>query len=254
MMVPTEIVDHILTFLLSDQDYTALETCSVVFPEIADRHLYSQITFYAPVPKDVPTNAINSKGTYVVDSSRFSLQLIDRPHIAECVRVLRIIITAGAGRLRLPSIARILPQLARLESIAFSASPRQAWPVLDLAFSMAFQNCIRLPSIREVALCNVDGFPLEVFEDCGNLQDLVLYGPCSGGERASASAYPRLCSLGVDSQPDLARIVSWIKNSALHTLTLRMHRHLDFVPFRTLIRECANTLVKIVLDHGYCSE
>src|SRR6266540_2154720 len=35
-MVPTEIVDHILSFL----DHTTLETCLVVFPQIVDRHLY----------------------------------------------------------------------------------------------------------------------------------------------------------------------------------------------------------------------
>lgn len=46
MTLPTEIVDHILGVLHTDQDYTTLETCSVVFPQIVDRHLYSQITMY----------------------------------------------------------------------------------------------------------------------------------------------------------------------------------------------------------------
>ena len=38
-MIPTDIVDHVLSILHSDQDYPTLETCSFVFPFLADRYL-----------------------------------------------------------------------------------------------------------------------------------------------------------------------------------------------------------------------
>jgi hypothetical protein len=89
-MVPIEVVDYILSLLHSEEDYTTLKTCSSVFPHLVDRHLYSQITFYIPFsasPNHSSTsNLFNAKGTFVVDLTKFSLVLIDRPHIANYVR------------------------------------------------------------------------------------------------------------------------------------------------------------------------
>jgi len=49
-MITPEIVDHILSFLHSD--HTTLETCSTVFSQLVDRHLYSHITLRSPAGED----------------------------------------------------------------------------------------------------------------------------------------------------------------------------------------------------------
>jgi hypothetical protein len=262
-MVPTEIMDQIFSFLHSDQDYTTLKTCSVVLPQIVDRHLYSQITFYTrPISalsdllaiSYINEKRINHNGTYVVDPTEFSHLLIDRPHVANYVRVVRIIAVTGFSTgpeftLLLPVI---LSKLSQVESIALRSRGPLPWSTLDPGFCAAFRNCIQFPSIKEVAISNINGFPLNTFHYCKNLRSLLLYGQFTAGKDLSTSSYPRLYSLRVDSQLDLTRIVPWLKSNTLHTLFLRIHS-LDGIPkFRTLIEACSLSLVSLELDDNYC--
>jgi hypothetical protein len=251
-MIPTEIVDYILSFL---QDYTTLETCSVVFPQLVDRHLYSKITFYSPSDSLIdPAIPINDKGTYVVDAIEFSRVLLDRPLVANYVRDIRIILAIGPAMqyaYLLPVISLILSSLSQIESIALSSNVRST---LNPEFDAAFQNSIRLPSIKAIAISNINGFSLDNFNDCKNLRDLLLYGVFQSDKihqsdkSVSASLYPRLSSLRVDSRSDFTRFVSWVKSDTLHTLSLRMY---GFPRSRTLIEACSATLVNLELDLNY---
>jgi hypothetical protein len=60
-MIPTEILYQILGHLQSGEDYATLETCSVVFPQLVDRHLQSEID--SPF-KNLPMGTIDDRGTY----------------------------------------------------------------------------------------------------------------------------------------------------------------------------------------------
>jgi len=272
-MLAAELVDHILSFLQIDEDYASLKTCSLFFPQIADRHLYSHITFYAPDPKEhIPfmsyghafyAQRTNSEGTYVVGPTQFSNLLVDRPHIAKCVRVLRIIAGIGSNQPNpgpqeeptalLPVISSILSDLSQIESIAFSSRLFISWSTLDAVFCTALQNIIRLPSIKQVAISEISGFPLDIFHSCKNLKSLLLYDQCTAGVGASASSYPRLHSLRVSNEPDLSGIIPWMRSNTLHTLSLCIREVDGFSNFLVLINACSASLVSLELDHKYCS-
>jgi hypothetical protein len=267
-MITTELVDHILGFLHSDEDYATLEKCSLFFPQIADGHLYSHITFFTPDPADhLPMTSeqafyarrFNAKGTYIVDPTHFSHLVVDRPHIADCVRTLRIIAGTATGpgpevepTVLLPVISSILPNLSQLDSIAFSSRRLISWPTLDPAFRTALRNIIRSPFIRQVAVSEIVGFPLDTFHSCKSLRSLRLYGQCTAGFGASASSYPRIHSLRLDNQPDLSGIIPWMRGDTLHTLSLFICVPDGLPNFLPLLYACSASLVCLELDHKYC--
>lgn len=255
-MIPTEIVNHVLGFLHSDQDFSTLKTCSAVFPQIADRLLYSEIGFFVygqrvgvPLPSRKTLDA-----AYGVPPTEFSRILLNRPHIANYVRAVRIYIRSGAKIcttsqpiLVLPSI---LPILLHIESISITANGSLSWRGLDPNFRAAFLNSIRSLSIKDVAITNIYYFSLDAFHDCKNLKRLVLDGNFIDGEDVSTSLYPRLCSLSVDNQTDpscQAKVFSWVRGT-LNTLSLRIPWEPDIPKFRPLIEACSTTLVNLELD------
>jgi hypothetical protein len=259
-MVPTEILDQILGHLQSDEDYATLETCSVVFPQLVDRHLYSQIAFYSP-SKNLPMDTtIDDRGAYAVDPTEFSLILNNHPHVANYVRIIHIIVLCQLESFAqvFPAIASILPLLPQIESFAFSASPGLYWPYLDSRFCTAVQNSIRMSSIKDVAISHIQGFPLNALDDCKNLRSLVLYGLAESlrAEDVPTSPYPRLRSLHVDtsyhSECMLTRIVSGMK---LQTLSVHIPSFYgDFPKFQTLIKACSATLVNLEFKYRFACE
>ena len=251
IMFPTEIVDLILGFVHSYEDYTTLETCSAIFPQLVDCHLYSHIILptYSPVQ---PTNPF-SAGNYVVDPTKFSLTLIDRPHIANYVRVVCIFVGTPLAH-DLPVISSILTMLSQINSITLSTHRRLTWSILDPGFRTAFQNTIRLPSLKEVNILNISSFPLSVFDSCNNLKRLLLFNPCTGGEAVTMSSYPRLCSLDVKSQTDMtmSRIVRWMETNTLQSLALLIDSIELITPFGTLLEACSATLVNLEFKYCWC--
>ena len=246
-MIPTEIVDHVLSFLHSAQDYTTLETCSDIFPQLVDRHLYSHIGF-TPSTALFPSRISFNKGAYVINPTTFSSIIVDRPHIANYVRVVVIRLPEYPDS-TLPELSSILPILLHIESISLSVTDGILnWNAPIPKFCMAFRNCIRLPSIKEVAITNIDGFSLDAFHDCENLENLTLYGRFSGGEGTPTSPFPQLSSLSINA----TSVVTWMKSmksNTLHTLCLRMaYVGEDLPKFRPLIEACSNTLVRLELD------
>jgi hypothetical protein len=247
-MIPTDIVDYILSLLHSDQDYTTLEACSFVFPLLADFYLYSQISFC-----ELPNHKEWAKGTYALDPTKFSLILIDRPHIMNLVRVVGVIFDrSGFLQSSLPVLSSILPKLSQIKSITLDATPPLSWSTLDSEFRTALRNSIRLPTIKKVGISDINAFPLETFDHCENLRDLQLYGQFTDSGGPSTPPYPSLCSLRVDSQLKLTRMIPWIQSNTLHTLSLCMSGATDLASFRTLLEECSSTLVNLELSHTSC--
>jgi hypothetical protein len=243
MSNPPELVDHILGFLHGEEDYSTLETCSAVFPELVERHLYSHITFTRPLCPPITHDKYN------VDPTKFSLTLIDCPHIANYVRSVRIYIRKARAR-ELVVISSILPKLSQISSITLDTSVRPyRWPYLDSRFRAAFQDCLRLPSIQQLAISRVTNFPINILDHCENLTHLRLTSHCIVDESISTSfSYPRLCSLVVVGQTDvtISRIVLWIESNTLHSLSLLMDfSTADVTQFRTLIEACSQTLVNL---------
>jgi len=265
-MIPTEIVDHIFSFLHSNQEYTTLKKCSVVFPHIIHRLLYSQISFsirFGNVNShSLPDETTYYEGTYLVDPTEFSLVLNDHPHIVNYVRGVRIIfIRMGSSHPYLATlplvslVASILSNLSRIESIALIAPCTCSWSALHPELCTAFRNCLQLPSIKAVDIGSyLDNFPLTALEDCTNLRGLQLYCGFSEGEGISTSPYPRLRSLRVDTstEPNFTRIISWLKSNTLHTLSFRVAQFRHFSKIRPLIEACSHTLVVLDLDLGFC--
>ena len=259
-MVPTEIMDHILSFLHSDKDYTTLESCSVVFPQIVDRHLYSHIGFtsyYNPAAVALmPSRASFNEGVYIVHPTKFSHMLINRPHVANYVRVVRLCMGSYSTPANRPALfadlSSILPILRHIESISLRANGILQWHTLGAKFCTDFRDIIRLPSIKEVAITNVYGLSLDAFYNCENLKNLVLYGQFLGGEGTPTSSYPQLCSLSVDRHTNPTRMASWIncmKANTVDTLCLRISpKDGDLFKFLPLIEACSNTLVNLELD------
>lgn len=255
-MIATEIVDHILSFLRSD--HTTLETCSTVFPQLVDRHLYSHITLRSPAAED----HTDEDDYYPVDPMKFLGLFFERPQVVLCVSGVRVIITVMPPSLQnvtldvLPVISSILTILSKVQSIELRAEGKLSWDALSSEFCTTFQKCLRLYPIKEAMISNINAFPLDSFDDSKHLKKLFLSGQFTGGEGVSTPSYPRLSSLRVESQPaesqlasDLIKMVSWTKSNSLHTLTLCMHQHMDLPNFKPLIQACSTTLVNLELDH-----
>jgi hypothetical protein len=116
-------------------------------------------------------------------------------------------------------------------------------------FCTVFRNSIRLPSVIEVAIFKINGFSLGAFNDCKNLKHLTLYGKIVDGSFVSPSSYPRLSSLSVNSQPDLARITDWMESGTLKTLSLRISpEEGELLKFWPLIQASSSTMVNLELN------
>jgi len=249
-MIPVEIVDRILSSLHTDQDYSSLESCSVVFPLLVDRHLYSQITFYISGGTLLRSSYFDTDDTYVVDSTVFSRTLFDHPHILNCVRDVRIIlVTLRPLDQHLQVISAILSILTHIESLTLTtAGPLTLWPALGPEFCAAFQNSLRLPSIKKVAISKFNGFSLNSFKDCKTLTNLRLHDlEFVDGRDISTPPYPRLSSLHLTAGLVTGPVVSWVK-STLHTLSLCVNSRFDFPKFRILIAACSASLVNLELS------
>lgn len=261
-MIPTEIVDHILGFLCTD--HATLKTCSTVFPQIVDRHLYSHITLRTPMMED---DTDEEDIYHVVEFNDFIDQLVARPQIILCVLGVRIVIAVMPGRDDvtfecLPMISSMLAVFRKIKSIELTVWGTFSWHALDSDFCSAFQNCLRFPSISKVAISGINGFPLDSFDGCKNLRNLVLCGQFMDSKKVSTSPYPRLSSLRIESrhrdesQPasELTTTVAWMETHTLQTLSLCMLQSLDLPKFQPLIGACSATLVTLELDLSECGE
>jgi hypothetical protein len=266
-MIP-EILDKILGLLHSDSDYTSLETCSIVFPQFVDRHLYSQITLdivggprglISILPLDDIFYHTYQRTYYIVDTTDFLRMLADRPHVANYVRLVQIIIGDTRSFFpqelsnRLSLTSSILSILPHPESIMVGAHKTRtmSWHTLGAEFSTAFRNSVRLPSVKSIAIFNMRHLSLDNFDGCENLENLILNDTFLQGGSVSTPPYPRLRSLHLVHYESFTRVVSWLqKSNTLHTLSLRLFSN-SIPNFFTLIEACSTSLVNLDINHNY---
>ena len=104
---------------------------------------------------------------YVVDPTKFLLLSIQRPQIARYVVAVQIVITFRSCHLTLgplATISRSLSILPKIESIELSAEWGCSWNALGSDFRSIFQHSLRLLSIKQVAISDIEDFPLVSFD------------------------------------------------------------------------------------------
>ena len=243
-MIPTELIDHILSFIRPD--FETLEICSTVFPQLADRHLYSHILLCA--------DQSDYNGVfYFPKFPDFIHQVNQRPHILLFVKNIRIVFMKSSAPNFLPIISKLLPTFSKLQSIDLQGWGPFSWDALKPDFSDAFQMCLRSSLVNQVSISNIRHSPLDLFDDCHNLKKLVLSGHFTG---VSTSSYPSLSSLDIsldtiESPTYLPKIVSWMNSRTLQSLSLSIYHPIDPQP---LLEACSPTLFTLNLDIGHNGE
>ena len=244
-MIHPEIVDHILSFLRPD--FNSLETCSTLFPHLVDRHLYSHLSLHIPINLNEPNKA-EEVFYYSLNLSDFVHRINQRSRILLSVQNLQVIINDHLlTPEHLPVISFLLPNFSKLRSIHL-----QAWGyfVLGPYLSAALQKCFRSPLITEVAISDIGPFPLDLLNNCQNLEKLVLKGLFTD---VSTSSYPPLSSLEIDmpasnkSPTHLPKIGSWMNSRTLQSLSLHILQDIDLQP---MIEACSPTLITLELELG----
>ena len=258
-MVPTDIIDHILSFLQSDP--VSLKTCAQSHPilsKIAERHIYANTTILS----DYHSGIVSDE--HCLRVCELSKTLSDNPYIANYVRSLEIRFEPGADE-DLPLmyyLTKVLPLLALLVSlrkVALIPTGKQE----DVRLSsmsrdmlMTFLLCLRLPSMVEVHLEN---FVLDdtLLHRCQTLKILTL-SQClwypTGLTYTEDPLYPpRLKSLSIvncngeflhDSCP-------WVQTLALRSFSLLRlgdSTSLSYSSLPRILSGCASFLNHLDLD------
>ena len=170
--LPPDVVDYIFSFLQSD--YISLRKCSEGHPflaSLAERHLYTYIAL-----QNHPT-----RNDQKFLPSELLEVFAERPHILDNVFGLNIELISlhKVEMIRsLEGISLILSMVPRLISITLRGRGRDtvAWRNLDETFQTAFLNLLCSPSVTEVSIEEVVGFPLSAFDQCKSLKHLSLHG------------------------------------------------------------------------------
>jgi len=192
--IPTEIVDHIFSFLavLSPSGYNDLKACAQAHPFLltsAERCLFSNIR--------ISRNPTVGCAFRVSDLSDV---LLTKPHIANYV------IALGFD-LSYPTLDCHIVALGELENMLFVISKLRAlktieirghywnieWSWLHKPLREAFINCLSLPSIKKASILRIDDFPMTAFDQCKGLTELSL----DGKFELSTELCPRLESLSI---------------------------------------------------------
>ena len=268
MMLPPEIVDHILSFL----DPLTLKKCIACCPELSDileRHLYANITL-----QDAESCQLNPCFQLVK-------LLSHSPHIANYVRSLTIRVTQPPfhrrGCIQDVEIVSILQdKLQRLERVCLAPAYEKSavrWSDMHENTRAAFLMLPRLPTLKEVSIRDIEIFPLSTFDECQNITRLLLRGhSChsdtlnwegqspypqldflSGNFRHSdtwqvQSPYPRLDFLSLESCPPT--LIPWVGSRTLRSLDFRVD---DPDMFQELLEVCSDTLTSLNVDlYAYC--
>jgi len=247
-MLPLETVNDIFSFLSSD--FTTLKKCHPLFPDIVERWLYASINL------DNSGNAEESGGErsdngLTIDTLSFALVLLDKPHVADYVRRVRIVLPAIlCGRMH---ASIVLSALSKITSITLCwgdprlPSSEVSWTSLHKTFREVVASRLRLPSIKEVTLPRIPNFPISLFDDCKGIELLSVQGILYP---FNFEFFPRLRSLGITYQAYIAQ--SWGSDSTLRSLSLDFYAHFkdedEYITFPRIIQSCSTTLVNLGLD------
>ncbi|KAF8150742.1 hypothetical protein B0H34DRAFT_801670 [Crassisporium funariophilum] len=166
--VPTEIVDIIVNILIKE-DWRLLKTCSLVcrtFLHVCRRHLFSTITI----------------SRRRLTPATFTQLLSAYPYIVNHVRKLEYCIPAypqfnEATMATLPRLLRTLERLQRLDiSSVDRAEGSLDWANLESSMRTALLELMRLPTLTELRIGNIQNFPMSNLDRCITVTQLNVYG------------------------------------------------------------------------------
>jgi len=194
--IPTEIVDHIFSFLdvLSPSGYNDLKACARAHPFLltsAERCLFSNIR--------ISRNPTVGRAFHC---SNLSNVLLTKPHIANYVRALGVDLSSSpldchtVAPRELEDMLFVISKLRALTTIEIRGHhywKNIEWSWLHKPFREAFINCLSLPSIKKVSILRMDDFPMTAFDQCKGLTELSL----DGKFELSTDLCPRLESLSI---------------------------------------------------------
>lgn len=249
-MLPPEILDHLFSFLKSDPSaLKASARAHPAFSRLVERHLYAHITVSC-------TNEAPNEHTF--SSIQLRKLLSDKHHISNYVYSLEILANRLEDSPLFPheesdlAIPPILGQLPNLRRVVLR-SRGNFWELLVEELRRAFLECLRLPSIKEVSVRGLYGFPLSALHDCSGLKYLLIEGECSHLDATSNRLFPPLESLSVYNCSTLTRFVAWAKLGALRSLEFQGTSQQYFDKLPELLEACSGTLTSLVLGlHNSC--
>ncbi len=248
LLLGPEILDNI--FSLLQRDHVTLKSCSQAssgFSLLVEPHLYAQVIIY--------NRNINGLVTFTA----FSKLLLNNPRIASHVRSLTIMFRQkyrSQSPLNDDVISTILPKLIKLKMITLNSSGVRytsvSWSRLCETFRVAFEDCLQLPSMREVAFEDILGFPLSILEQCRTMKRLLLRGiyfpTNSDSESRSRLGCPELDSLLISYCNHLSEITTWVNISDLRSLYFQPRAIDDFRELSQLLERCADSLNQLEID------
>ncbi|KAF9525916.1 hypothetical protein CPB83DRAFT_512942 [Crepidotus variabilis] len=235
MSLPTEILNHILSFLR--RDVKSLKACARASPllvPLAERHLYAQIVLLPRLSGDV-----FSDHDLYFNLSQLAKLIRTRPHVAPCIESIRVMITYQDLMAWLyPPISGFAdhgspPHLPSLKVFAVTLRGLRfkpiRWNLFPETLRAYLENMIHLPTIEEITIQGVLGFPLKILNGCWKLGSLELDGGgCILDPKAIQLSSP---PEGIISHPPRVRlrhlylqrgdgpideIVSWLKPERPH--------------------------------------
>ena len=235
LRLPPEILDHVFSFLKSDLSaLKASASAHSLLSKLVERHLYADITV---------CNLEASDG-HSFSSTQLLKLLSDNPHIANYVYGLHILLTNRFGESS--TMAPIFGQLPNLRRVILE-SHRFPWELLMKQFRCAFLECLRSPSIKEVSVWGLFGFPLSGLSNCSGLKYLSVDDDCSHFDVTSNHLFPPLESLSVSNCRTLTGFVAWAKQGALRSLEFQATSRSYFSDLPELLEACSGTLTSLVL-------
>ncbi len=255
MILPAEIIDHILSFLQNNS--AALKACSKSHPllfQIAERHLYARISLW--------TNDDDS-WDWTFKTSDFIKLLSHSPRVVHYIHNLEILVIGYQPDVmrRLQEISAILPMLLALKTIFLEHYYEYRWNALPESFHLAFLDCLRLPSMVEVWISRVPDFPFVVVltGGCKTITSLTLRDclwSCPDQKRYDrlypnqTSPFQALCLHGCNGM-FFDKFIPWVKKRRLQFRSLKLSRLSDS-GYIELITTSSNSLTNLDLEIRNC--
>ncbi|KDR83182.1 hypothetical protein GALMADRAFT_873658 [Galerina marginata CBS 339.88] len=265
--LPVELLDYIFTFMRDD--HPSLKACTGVnqaFSEIVEKHLYYELSLYN-------IDSLNTRGE--LRPAQLLKLFTDQPQLASHVRSLRIIISGLAflqwfvtRTMNEDDIGRIFPRISHLSRISLAGRRNSliSWGRLQDDFQTSFVEILRTRSLVDVAIYDMDNFPLSLLDNCKSLKHLELSGSFSSKADDAAetsisnSTNPvraQLTSLSLRYwSSSVGQILGWLQSeSSPHIGTLRsLKMTLQHVEYGSVVpaifAACSTSLKELELNPG----
>ena len=239
--LPFDILDHIFGLLRSDPK--SLIACSKAHPDftpIVEKHRYYHTIVHARF----------TIFPYTFKPIRLMKLISASPSIVRHIRVLEIEFNN-----RLPSdlmnrfledIAWLLPRFPAIECLMLSTEyTDSSWSKLSKSFIIALEDCLHLPTLRELHVGQSD-FPLSLLDEHTNINLLSLSENPQITEYLDTT-YPQLKSLSVAMTHHCGPFITWANPRIGNLQTLEFY-YLDDEIFLNLLESCSGTLENLYIN------